>query len=122
MAEETEVDDEPKTEPKSEPLPDLDKVTFKHLQDLEHKLRKEYAGLREEDDRERIELRAKIEELEEEKEARKKAEEAKDHAKDTESTMVLPPHDIPPQQPNPSAPATHVDGAGKKQSLWKRVW
>lgn len=124
MADDTEVEEEDKKEEPKEvkPLPDLDRVTTKHLSDLETKLRKEYASARVEDEAERTELRAQIEELQEEKELRQKANDAKEKSKDTESTMVLPPHDIPPQQPNPQPGATPTDSSGKKQSIWKRIW
>lgn len=121
MAEETEVEEKPA--PKVDPLPDLDRVTTKHLADLEAKFRKEMADLGATHEKERAELRSHIEELQEEREERRKAKEDEEKTKGSESTMVLPPNDIPPQQPNPN-PQTKGEplAEGKKVSLWKRVW
>jgi hypothetical protein len=109
--------------PEVKPLPDLDRITPKHLADLEAKLRKEMADLGVEHAKEKAELRAQIDELNEEREERRKAREEEDKTKGSQSTMVLPPNDIPPQQPNPNPETKGEPRAdGKKVPFWKKVW
>ncbi len=86
------------------------------------KLRDEYSELHASDKKEKEELKAEIAELKEHKEKMEKANEDRDKVKGSESTMVLPPSDIPPQQPNVGTqPPTH-DQSGKKRSRWKSAW
>lgn len=123
MSDDNKNEPEPKEEPKAEvkPLPDLDKITPKHLADLERKIRDEMTELHAKDHEEKEELKRQLAELQEHKEKQEKAEEEKDKTKSSEHTMVLPPSDIPPQQPNP-VPTTHEGSDGKKASFWKRAW
>lgn len=126
MSEEEKPEEKPKEEPKKEevkPLPDLDKITPKHLSDLESKLRDEIEERHAGDKQEREELKAQLKVLEEYKEEQEKAQGERDKVKGSESTLVLPPNDLPPQQPNPNPETKGEPGAdGKKQSFWKRVW
>lgn len=123
MADDDGTDTKDPPAPKVEPVPDLDKVTTKHLADLDAKWRKQLEDMGATHEHERAELRQHIEELQEEREERRKAKEQEDQTKDSKSTMVLPPNDIPPQQPNPN-PETkgEPNAAGKDRPWWKKVW
>lgn len=104
-------------EPDVTPLPDLDKITPKHLADLERKLRDEITQLHGSHSTEVTELREQLSELQEYKDSQEKAQGDRDKVKGSESTMVLPPNDIPPQQPQAPKPDEL-----KKQSMWKKMW
>ena len=120
---EPEHKEEPKSETKPDPLPDLDKITPAHLAALERKLRDEITEQHGHHTAEVTELKEQLAELQEYKDSQEQAQHDRDKVKDSESTMVLPPNDIPPQQPNPNPETKGEPGEpGKKRSRWKAVW
>jgi seryl-tRNA synthetase len=128
MSDDTEVEEEDKEEveeePKVDPLPqNLDHASLKHLQALREEFREELSRLGAKHDSERAELREHISKLNEYIEDQKKAAESKEKSKDTDNTLVVPPDDIPPEQPNPN-PQTkgEPEAPGKKRSRWKSAW
>ncbi len=95
----------------------------KHISELRAervKLKEELDELHSRDTKEREDIRqevsaisAYIAELEE-------AEKKRDEVKGSKSTMVLPPADIPPQQPNPQPPP--VTGTSSEPRRRLRLW
>ena len=99
----SDTDVKPEAPPKPvESLPELEHLTPRHLADLERKLRDEIAELHAGDKEEREALKQELAELREFKDKQEKANADRDRVKESQSTMVLPPTDIPPQQPNPT--------------------
>lgn len=92
--------------------PDISKADLeRHRGEIQaeiKQLRDELAELHTGDKTEREELKAQIAKHEEVIEAYRKAEEEREKVKGSSSTMVLPPNDIAPQQPN-TPPATGGD-------------
>lgn len=126
MADEpTPKEDPPKEDPpKVDPLPsDVKHLSAEDLQKLELKLREEFSALHASDKAERDELRAQLDELQEYKKKQEAAEEARVKGKESETTIVVPPNDIPPEQPAapPSAPPITGEDAPKK-GRWKSIW
>jgi septal ring factor EnvC (AmiA/AmiB activator) len=94
-------------------------LTQEQLDHQIHKLREELASTSVEDKREKEELRAEIAELKAHKEKLEAAEEAREKTKSSETTMVVPPSDIPPQQPNVDRDnATETQGGKKPKMRW----
>lgn len=113
---------ESEPEPTVDPLPSLEHITPKHLADLEAKLRGELQAVRTEHATEREQLKAQIATLEEHKDKLEQAERDKDKVRESESTLVLPPEDIPPQQPTPPPSEPIGEDGGKRRSRWKSAW
>lgn len=116
MSEEEGKEDPPKADP---PKPEVVHVgmTEEQVDKKMRELRDDLSELHAGDKKEREELRAELAELREYKEQQEKNLAEKDKVKDSESTMVLPPTDIPPQQPNVgTSPAS--DGAKKRRMAW----
>jgi hypothetical protein len=104
--------------PEVKPLPDLEHLTPKHLEALKRELRDEIAELHSSDKEEREELKRQLAELTEYKAQQEQAQHERDKVEASQHTMVLPPTDIPPQQPNPNDSTKGEPGAeGKKRRL-----
>jgi hypothetical protein len=104
------------------PLPDLDRLSKSDLAELERRIEDRLQKVHTEHSKEREELRHDLEEVREWKAEQEKAQHDRDKVKDSTGTMVLPPTDIPPQQPNPQPQQEHITEEGKKQSRWKSIW
>lgn len=78
------------------------------------------------DKREKDELRDEIATLKADIKASKEAEEAKDSARGSETTIVLPPNEVKPQQQHDedgkAAEPTPAGEEGKKKGGWKKIW
>jgi hypothetical protein len=112
---------EEKDPPKVDPLPDLEHLTSKDLAKLRQEIRDEIAELHSSDKAEREELNRQLVELREYKEAQEKAQSERDKVEASSHTMVLPPSDIPPEQPNPNS-STKGEPDAKPRSRWKSIW
>src|ERR1017187_7545205 len=95
-----------------------DHVTKKELERHIAELRRERVQLKDEmaelhtaDKGEREEMKKQIGALSAFIDELEQSERKKDEVKDSKSTIVLPPTDIPPQQPNPTPPSHTSDGA-----------
>lgn len=120
MAEEETPPEPPKEDPpKVDPLPPLKGLTDEDLKRLETKLRDELHELHSADKQEREQLRNELAELKEYKEKQELAQQERDKVKDSDSTMVLPPTDIPPQQPNVDL---KPEDQGIRKGRWKKAW
>lgn len=83
------------------------------------KLRDEMTELHSGDKAEREALKLEIAELQEHKKKLEEAEANRDKVESSTSTMVLPPTDIPPQQPSPPPnDGTTHPGEPKKRLRW----
>jgi chromosome segregation ATPase len=109
-----EVTVEPKAD-KVDPLPNLEHLTPKHLEALKRELRDEIAELHSSDKEEREELKRQLAELNEYKAKQETAQAERDKVEASQHTMVLPPSDIPPQQPNPNESTKGEPGEGGKK-------
>jgi hypothetical protein len=96
-------------------------LTIDHLNAHAQKLRDEIAELHGADKKEREELRAELAEVQDHIAEQKKAAAKADEVKESTTTMVVPPGDIPAQQPNVgTTPDTEADGTKRKG--WKAGW
>lgn len=106
------------------PKPDVVHVgmTEEQVDAKMRKVRDELSELHAGDKAEREELKVELAELREYKEKQEQAQAERDKVESSQHTMVLPPNDIPPQQPSPP-PNTHpgVEGNGRK-GKWKSLW
>ena len=94
-------------------------LTMEHLQEHERKLRDHIAELHAGDKTEREELKSQLAEIQEHIKAQKKTQEAEDEVKNSTTTLVVPPNDIPPQQANATAESEQPT---EKRSKWKQGW
>ena len=121
-----EVKDDPKPEekpPEVKPLPELEHLTPAHLEALKREIRDEMTDLHSSDKEERAELKRQLDELNEYKAKQEAAQAERDKVETSQHTMVLPPEDIPPQQPNPNESTKGEPGAeGKPKRGWKGIW
>ena len=88
-------------------------------------LKDEMAALHAGDVAEREKLKTELQEAKDYIEELKKAEAKRDEVKDSKSTMVLPPNDIPPQQPSQATAtpgSTTGEGQARRPSIFKRAW
>jgi septal ring factor EnvC (AmiA/AmiB activator) len=110
-------EDEPKEEPKPKEVEKVVHVgmTEEQVDSKMRTLRDELSELHAGDKKEREELKAELAELREYKEQQEKNLAEKDKVKDSESTIVLPPTDIPPQQPNVGTAPTSKE---KRRMAW----
>lgn len=93
-------------------------VRVEHLEAHAKQLRDELAALHADDKAEREELRVKLDGVMAHIEEQKKAAASEDEVKGSKTTLVVPPGDIPPAQPNVgTTPAPE-----KKEHWLKRAW
>lgn len=114
--------------PKPPPMPNPDHATKseleahkKEMEQYRRELKEELEELHQADHAEREELRRQLAEATEYINELKKAEAKRDEIKDSKTTLVLPPNDIPPQQPA-TPPANAQPGKEDKQSFFRRIW
>lgn len=119
-------DEKPPVEPqKEEPKVSEPKgLTMEDLEKHKREILDEIQALHGADKAEREELKAELAKANEYIEEQKKAEAKRDEIKDSKSTIVIPPNDIPPQQPNigTTPPSGANGGDVKKVPFWKRAW
>lgn len=121
-------EEEAKETPKAPAAPNPDHVTKAELEAHKkewerHKqeLKDELAELHASDKAEREELRQQLDEATQYIKELKEAEARRDEVKGSKSTIVVPPTDIPPQQPQPTTPPTSGPEA-RKRGIFSRVW
>jgi dsDNA-specific endonuclease/ATPase MutS2 len=90
-------------------------LSVDHLNAHAQKLRDEMAELHGSDKKEREELKAQLDEVLAHIKEQKAAAAKEDEVKDSSSTMVVPPNDIPAQQPNVG---TTAEPEVKKRLRW----
>lgn len=93
-------------------------ITMQHLQESERRLRDELSSLHAGDKAERDAINVQLTEIAQHIKDQKEAQSKEDEVKETKTTMVVPPNDVPPAQPN-------VDGGTEpveKRKGWKSGW
>ena len=93
------------------------KVWEQHRKEIKDEIAELHAG----DKAEREELKLRLEHAEEVIDKYQKAEEEREKIKDSSHTMVLPPKDIPPQQPNVSQESQQQSQSGGTPERKKRL-
>src|SRR6185312_15340547 len=95
---------------------------IEHLEAQKRELMDEIAKVHEGHAKEREELQERVQKLEETITELKQAQDKRDEVHGSKSTLVLPPNDLPAQQPAGASPAPGANGGGaerrKRMSWW----